>query len=143
MVVIDAEYRARRAAQAREWRARNRERAREIDRECYYRNHEVRKVLLRWKSRLLRLDPEWHAKDKLRVRLNRAHERSGKSKLAQYYWEEIAAIYRACPEGQEVDHIHPLRVMVGREHIACGLHVPWNLQYLSVSANRRKKGIEE
>jgi hypothetical protein len=38
----------------------------------------------------------------------------------------------------EVDHVHPFRVMEGKEHVACGLHVPWNLQYLTVKENRTK-----
>ncbi len=45
----------------------------------------------------------------------------------------IRAIYDACPPGFEVDHIVPLR-----HERACGLHVPWNLQYLTKVENRAK-----
>ena len=49
----------------------------------------------------------------------------------------IAVIYRECPVGHEVDHIIPIKGKIdGRE--VSGLHVPWNLQYLTTAANRRK-----
>jgi len=47
--------------------------------------------------------------------------------------QEIKNIYMNCPEQCEVDHIFPLK---GKE--SCGLHVPWNLQYLTVEDNRKK-----
>ena len=43
---------------------------------------------------------------------------------------KIKEIYLNCPEGCEVDHIHPLS--------KGGLHVHYNLQYLSISENRSK-----
>lgn len=48
--------------------------------------------------------------------------------------KEIERIYRDCPIGLEVDHIIPLK-----SDIVCGLHVPWNLQYLPKSENAKKK----
>lgn len=47
--------------------------------------------------------------------------------------KELQLVYKNCPEGMEVDHIHPLN-----EKNSCGLHVPWNLQYLTPEANRKK-----
>lgn len=51
-------------------------------------------------------------------------------------WADLKAIrafYEACPEGYEVDHIHPLN---GKT--ISGLHVLENLQYLPMAVNRAK-----
>lgn len=47
--------------------------------------------------------------------------------------EEIKKIYFNCPEGHHVDHIMPLN-----NSNLCGLHVPWNLQYLPAEENLKK-----
>ena len=49
----------------------------------------------------------------------------------------LLAFYANCPPGMHVDHIVPLKGMIDGRPV-CGLHVPWNLQYLDPDANRRK-----
>lgn len=99
---------AKQASQA--WRYRNKERCKENFRKWHKANRPLcnHHASLR-KARKIQATPPW-------VDLG-----------------EIKEIYRNCPEGYHVDHIMPL---VHKE--LCGLHVPWNLQYLSASQNMSK-----
>lgn len=51
---------------------------------------------------------------------------------------EILAIYSKCPKGHDVDHIVPLKGLIDGRPV-CGMHVPWNLQFLPSSENRKKR----
>lgn len=47
--------------------------------------------------------------------------------------EEITKVYNNCPKGMDVDHIVPLQ-----GETVSGLHVSWNLQYLTPTQNKSK-----
>lgn len=65
-----------------------------------------------------------------------ARKRYLKIGLATPKWiniDEMLEIYNNKPAGHHVDHIIPIN---GKN--VCGLHVPWNLQYLKASDNIKK-----
>lgn len=76
--------------------------------------------------------------NKSKVNSINANNRAKKKKasptwLTKQHKYEMQQIYLNCPEGMQVDHIIPLS-----NDIVCGLHVPWNLQYLTIEENLKK-----
>lgn len=106
-------------SQVKEWHAANQDRRRQLDKNYHERN---------------KGNPEYLAKRKL----HEANRRAAKLNatpiwLSKEQKRQIRDIYMNCPEGHHVDHIIPLQ---GKD--VCGLHVPWNLQYLEANLNRAK-----
>lgn len=73
------------------------------------------------------------------VRRNRSLDQAS---LGNKYRDETVEIYSQCVKGYEVDHIIPIKgydfLNGSRQHVVCGLHVPWNLQCIPKSENRSK-----
>lgn len=76
----------------------------------------------------------YYSKNKHRYVERTAKRRAIKLKATMKgFEEEIKEIYKNCPKGFHVDHVIPLQ---GKT--VCGLHVPWNLQYLTAEENLKK-----
>ncbi len=105
---------------AQVWKKENIEYNRKREREagyhkiCYRRRREyyIFKAVMRNK-RVKQATPTW---------LNEEHKK------------QMREIYANRPEGYHVDHIVPIK-----GNNVCGLHVPWNLQYLPALVNIQKK----
>jgi hypothetical protein len=107
------------------WKSNNKEKIQEDNRQWREENKEYHKKLIKG----------WEQKHPQRKRLACATRRAKKLKATPIWAnkEEIKSIYDNCPAGCEVDHIIPLQ-----NHFVCGLHVPNNLQYLTLKKNREK-----
>lgn len=127
------------ANDSKKYRAKNPTRAAEDGRKYYAANKETekaRKSAYR-KANLPRYRELDRRRNKEKVAKNAA--RRARKNMATPSWltadqhQQMRAFYKATPADHEVDHIVPLI-----SDIVCGLHVPWNLQYLTVEDNRKK-----
>jgi len=110
---------------AKEWYKNNKERKQEYDKQYAKENRDKRRLASK-KNR------ETHPKTKRAdTALRRAQRINATPKWVDR--KALKQIYENCPDGCHVDHIIPLK-----GNGVCGLHVPWNLQYLKAEDNLRK-----
>lgn len=128
------------ASYSKAWRSRNPERVRARMAEWERKNTEKRLEIRRRRADLKR--DEINAKFRLWERANRRRRvakstfRKTRVRNATPKWADrkrLYEVYENCPQGMHVDHVVPLV-----SNRVCGLHVPWNLQYLSAEENLRK-----
>lgn len=74
----------------------------------------------------------WFASRNVVVRAAKAVNPAHKDAMREFYAKR--------PKGKVVDHIIPFKGIdpKTRQHVICGLHVPWNLRYLPKLTNARK-----
>lgn len=108
------------------WKSRNSEYINAKNKEYYYKNHEKRRAYANNYYKTYKTE-ERNAKS--------AKRRAIKKKAAPPWVDDrnLKRVYKNCPKGKHVDHIIPLQ-----NSDVCGLHVPWNLQYLTPFENESK-----
>lgn len=100
-----------------------------------YLNKKAREKSPEQREKALASTRRWREQNKA-YDAHRSASRRGRVKQATPIWadkEKIIEIYKNCPKGHHVDHIIPLNAQN-----ACGLHVEYNLQYLTAEENWRK-----
>lgn len=142
-------------ARARKWDKENPERRRENERNNRGKNREkINNQQKKWrmenpgkmylyrrkyyennKELFDRLRKKWAKNNPQKIRdIGRIQQAARRACMPKWVDKKIIKeIYLNCPDGYHVDHIVPIK---GKT--VCGLHVPWNLQFLTKSENSRK-----
>lgn len=110
---------------ATRWRENNLERHRLMHKKWRINHRKERAAYLR----------DWYKNNPGKNNFFHAKRRAARIERTPNFGQEgIEEFYRNRPEGYEVDHIIPLQA-----RMASGLHVIWNLQYLTKSENSSKQ----
>ncbi len=122
------------------WRLKNKERTKKTNKLYNLNNKDkvkeiARLYVLNNKAKIKKYITEYNLKKPHIQNAITAKRRALKLKATPKFanLKKIREIYKNCPKGYHVDHIVPLQ---GKE--VCGLHVEWNLQYLTPSENSSK-----
>lgn len=122
------EFKAKHSARDKAWKLRNPEGRKQAVTNWELKNPDHKRIRTK----------EWERRNPERVkakkkRMGSAQKRARRQRPPWVDRSMLRAIYAACPPGHSVDHIIPLK---GKT--VSGLHVPWNLQYLTQSENSTK-----
>lgn len=104
------------------WKRQNKNKIAE-QRRLYYVRHTNRELFTRRVNKKQAVDeqwPKWARTDEMVDSI-------------QWFYDEARRLTEETGISHTVDHIESLR-----QSLACGLHVPWNLQVITNDANRRK-----
>lgn len=125
---------------SRNWRAANPDKTKAQLAKWERENRQKRLEIRRRRAALKRGDinawhTAWRKANRPKMRAKNAIRKARKL-MATPSWVDkkaLVLVYQECPIGMHVDHIVPLK---GKT--VCGLHVPWNLQYLTPEQNLAK-----
>lgn len=122
-------------AEKKRWYTENKDRAMELSNAWYHENKHLHRQYM--KTCRERRPHVYRGHSKARAR------RVKQATVPFSNMRQITVLYQLCPVGYEVDHIVPLKAVQGSRtnHVACGLHVDNNLQYLTASANSAKSNF--